>query len=224
MSSYHSSFTYLDKNSAEQGYIIAAFEPDDGFTDTFLGMDQVLEDYYDGTKKFLYGTKYNNVATIRVVLIKADGTDWTINDNRSALRWLTGSRVASWLDFYQGDKIKYSFLGTVTSSEQYKMDGRIIGISFDFTSITPWAYSQEQVFDRSIKQALLVDDNGVLIKDPVDEISISEDGILCNGAVAGVGACFCVDDDGVLYVKDVIVARIENETDDLHSYIYAYFT
>jgi hypothetical protein len=217
MASYHSSFTYLDKNSADQGYIIAAFEPDNGFKDAFLGMDQVYEDYYDGTKKFLYGTRYNSTATISIALIKANGSDWTINDNRKALRWLTGARTASWLDLYQGDKIKYSFLGTVTSPQQYKLDGRVVGLSFEFSSITPWAYSSEQVFDRSIAQALLADSDGALT---ANEISVSADGVLCNSSVPSVGACFCVDEDGVLYVEDKIVARIDNETDDLYSYTY----
>lgn len=219
MASYHSSFTYLNKNSAEQGYIIAAFEPDNGFKDTFLGMDQVYEDYYDGTKKFLYGTKYNSTAVINIALIKSDGTDWTINDNRSAMRWLTGARTASWLDLYQGDKIKYSFLGTVTNPQQYKFDGRVVGISFEFASITPWAYSEEQVFDRSIEQVLSVDSDGVLMG---NELSVSEDGVLCNGAIPGPGANFFIDDDGVIYVttEQVIYADIYNETDDLYSYIY----
>lgn len=219
MASYHSSFTYLNKNSAEQGYIIATFEPDDGFKDAFLGMDQVYEDYYDGTKKFLYGTRYNSTATINISLIKADGTDWTINDNRHALKWLTGARTASWLDLYQGDKIKYSFLGTVASPQQYKLDGRVIGISFEFASITPWAYSEEQVFDRSIEQVLTVDSDGVLMG---NELSVSEDGVLCNGSVPGPGANFFIDDDGVIYVttEKIIYADIFNETDDLYSYIY----
>lgn len=217
MASYHSSFTYLNKNSADQGYIIAAFEPDNGFKDTFLGMDQVYEDYYDGTKKFLYGTRYNTTATINIALVKADGTDWTINDNRKALKWLTGARTASWLDLYQGGKVKYSFLGTVTTPQQYKLDGRIVGISFEFASITPWAYSAEQVFNRSIKQGLFVDDEGILI---ANEISIDDDGVLCNSAVPGPGACFRIDGDGVVYVQDMIIASIDNETDDLYSYIY----
>lgn len=222
MASYHSSFTYLNKNSAEEGYIIAAFEPDNGFKDTFLGMDQVYENYYDGTKKFLYGTKYNSTATINIALVKADGTDWTIKDNRNALRWLTGARTASWLDFYQGDhneldSFKYSFLGTVTSPQQYKLDGRVIGISFEFASITPWAYSAEQVFDRSIEQALFFKEDGALT---ANEISVSSDGVLCNGAAPGPGACFCVDDNGILHVENIIIAQIDNETDDLYSYIY----
>lgn len=219
MASYHSSFTYLNKNSADQGYLIAAFEPDNGFVDTFLGMDQVYEDYYDGTKKFLYGTKYNSTATINITLIKADGTELNTADNRNMLRWLTGARTASWLDLYQGDKIQYSFLGTVGTPQQYKIDGRIVGISFEFLSITPWAYSDEQVFDRSIAQALCFDD-GILTKDPISEISVSEDGVLCNSSVPSIGACFCVDDDGILYVEDLIVALIDNKTDDLYSYTY----
>ena len=219
MASYHTSFNYLGKNSAEEGYIIAAFEPDNGFKDTFLGMDLISEDYYDGTKKFLYGTRYNSTAVVNVTIVKMDGTDWSINDNRKALKWLTGSRTASWLDLCQGDEIKYSFLGTVTAPQQYKLDGRVVGISFEFSSITPWAYSAEQVFDRSIEQALLFD-SGALYKDPINEICVSEDGVLCNGAAPGPGACFCVSDDGAVYVKDMIVARIDNETDDLYSYIY----
>jgi hypothetical protein len=219
MASYHSSFSYLGKNSAEEGYIIAAFEPDNGFKDTFLGMDQVYEDYYDGTKKFLYGTRYNTTATINITLIKASGTDWSINDNRKALKWLTGARTASWLDLYQGDEVKYSFLGTVTSPQQYKLDGRVVGLSFEFASITPWAYSAEQGLDRSIEQTLTVNSDGGLIG---KEISVSEDGVLCNGAVPGPGTNFLVDGDGSIYVttEKVIYANIFNETDDLYSYIY----
>lgn len=219
MASYHSSFSYLGKNSAEQGLIIVAFEPDNGFVDTFLGMDQIYEDYYDGSKRFLYGTKYSTMATINITVVKADGTDLTINDNRRILKWLTGARTASWLDLYQGDKIKYSFLGTVTSSQQYKLDGRVAGLQIEFSSITPWAYSAEQNFDRSIAQSLLID-NGAIVKDPIHEMCIDEDGVLCNGATPGPGACFCVTDDGILYVENIIVARIDNETDDLYSYIY----
>ena len=219
MASYYPSFTFLGKSSASYGFIVTSFEPDNGFVDTFLGMDQVSEDYYDGTKKFLYGTRYNNTANISVTMVKADGTDWSLDDNRKTLKWLTGAKTASWLDLYHGDKHIYSFLGTVSSSQQYKLDGRVIGIEFTFTSISPWAYSPELTFDRSISQALFLD-GSVLVKDPSDEISVDENGVLCNSAVPGPGANFCIDDDGILYVEDTISATIDNETDDLYSYIY----
>lgn len=217
MSSYHSSFDYLGKNSAEQGYIIAAFEPDEGFKDTFLGMDQISEDYYDGTKKFLYGTRYNSTAVINITLVKMNGTDFTVNDNRNVLRWLTGARTASWLDLYQGDKIKYSFIGTVTSSQQYKLDGRIVGIQIEFSSITPWAYSAEDGIDRSILQKISIDTDGTLIP---NEASIDANGVLCNGKFAGESECFLIDDNGVIFVSDKITANIDNKTDDPYSYVY----
>ena len=118
MSSYHSSFTYLNKNSSGEGFIIAAFEPDSGFVDTFLGMDQITTDSYDGVKKHFYGNKYNTSAEILITLVKFDGTELSMEDNRRVLRWLTGSRKASWLDFYVGDKLVYSFYGSVTSRDE----------------------------------------------------------------------------------------------------------
>ena len=67
---------------------------------------------------------------------------------------------------------------------------------------------------------MIVDTEGNLSKNPSNEISLSEDGVLCNSAVPGVGACFCITDDGILYVEDIIVALINNETDDLYTPIY----
>jgi hypothetical protein len=221
MASYHTSFTYLGKNSAEQGYIIAVFEPDEGFKDTFLGMDQISEDYYDGTKKFLYGTRYNSTATITITLIKMNGTDFTVNDNRNALRWLTGSRVASWLDLYQGDNIKYSFLGTVTSVQQYKLDGRVVGIQLEFSSITPWAFSAPQVFDCLIGQLVDIVDDGVMIKldEETEAFSIDDGGVLSFGG-SDVTKEFKVTDDGLAYIDNQYRTHIDNASDDLYTYIY----
>ena len=220
MASYHSKFIYNGEDSAKNyGLIITSFEPDNGFVDSFLSMDNVSDDYYDGTKKYNYGSKYNTQASIQITLIKHDGTDMKLNEFRSYAKWLTGARVDSWLDMYAGDSFVYSFLGKFTNLEQYKLDGRTIGIRLTFSSMSPWAYSAPQIFDRSIKQALLFE-NGILRKEPVDEMSIDSEGVLCNSRTPGPGACFCIDDNGVLYVENNIVALIDNETDDLYNYIY----
>ena len=219
MASYHNSFTYLNKNSADEGFIIASFEPDSGFKDAFLGMDQVSEDYYDGTKTFLYGTKYNTKATISITLIKSDGSEFTISDNRRALRWLTGARVASWLDLYQGETIKYSFLGTMTTPQQYKMDGRVIGLSVEFQSLSPWAFSAPQVFDCSIWQLLDIDDNGVLYKGESSVPLGVHDGVLSVSSV-DQGNYFNITDDGIVYIDNRYRTMIDNQSDDLYTYIY----
>ena len=111
MSSYHTSFTYKEKNSFDEGYIIVAFEPDNGFKSSFLTMENISDNYYDGTKRFDYSSKYTSQSEVQITLIKKDGTDMSVKDFRSCAKWLTGARTNSWLDMCVGDTIIYSFLG-----------------------------------------------------------------------------------------------------------------
>lgn len=220
MSSYHSSFGYLGKNSSDEGFRIAAFESDNGEYDTFLSMDQVYTDSNDGTRRNLYGLKYNAVATINITIIKKDGSDLSVADNRRALRWLTGRRQASWLDFYENDTIVYSFLGSVIDVKQQKMDARVVGLIITFESLHPWAYSTVQPLDTDVGQAMLelnndrsiykggeapylnIDENGVLYNDDENEHSIFNDTV-----------------EGVIYNDSSVRLLVDNQTDDLYSYI-----
>ena len=280
MASYHSSFSYNDKNSAKDyGLIITAFEPDNGFVDSFLSMDNISDDYFDGTKRFDYGSRFNTSANIQITAIKKDGSDMTLDEFRCYAKWLTGAKIDSWLDMYDknyvtdvlshvgdgvtnefkttypysvaivtidGERVSeyvrnhntntlsfvktpangsvieisetppvYSFLGKFLNMEQYKFDGRTIGFRITFSSVSPWAYSAPQVFDRSIKQSLLIE-NGILQKDPADEMFVDENGIL----YPAPGSSFSIDKDGVLYIENNLTAEITNETDDLYNYIY----
>ena len=217
MSSYHTSFSYNNKKSLEDyNLMIVAFEPDNGFTDSFLSMDNISDDYYDGTKRFDYGSKYNTSAEIKITVIKKGGGDMRLNEFRSYAKWLTGARVNSWLDMYVGDTIVYSFLGKFINLEQYKLDARTVGFRATFSSVSPWAYSAPQDFGCSLTQILFLD-NGVLRKDPDDSMSIDESGVLYNST----GACFCINDDGVVYIEsEEVTAKINNASDDLYSYIY----
>ena len=218
MSLYYHNFKYLNQNSMDKGLIVASFDPDSGFVDSFLSMEPIQDDYYDGTKKFDYGARYDKTAKIEITVIKSDGSDFSLAETRSLSKWLTGSRINSWLDVGPSqDNIKYSFLGRVTNLKPRKLDGRTTGFMIEFTSISPWAYSAEEELDRSIAQKLSIDENGILV---ANEMSVDNNGILCNGAVPGPGACFLVDDIGAIYVENKIVALINNETDDLYSYIY----
>ena len=226
MSSYHSSFTYLNKNSRDEGFIIASFSPDDGETDSFLGMDQIYTDNYDGTERNLYGSKYNAVATISITLIKSDGTEFSVADNRRVLKWLTGNRTASWLDLYEGNEIKYSFFCNTTEVQQYKQDARVIGITAVFTSIHPWAWSAPQSFDCYIGEEMLnVDDNGVLYKEYGDSpaLGIDENGVVFNDTVDETRT-FNITASGVIYNDKIIDLEIDNQSDDLYSYIYLTMT
>jgi hypothetical protein len=220
LSLYYNNFKYLDKNSIDQGLIVASFEPDDGFTDSFLSMEPIQEDYYDGTKVFDYGARYNTTAVINITVIKANGSDFSLADTRSLSRWLTGSRINSWLDVGPSkDDIKYSFLGRVTDLQPRKMDGRTTGFQIVFTSVSPWAFSAPQSFDCTIGQLIDIEDDGVVIKSGEDASAFGIDnGVLC--VSNDVGNYFNITEDGVAYIDNMYRTTIDNKSDDLYTYIY----
>ena len=224
MASYHSSFSYNGINSAkDMGLIIAAFESntDNGLTDTFLSMDIMSDDYYDGTKRYTYNSRYNTQATITMTVVKNNGKDFSLQQVRSCLKWLTGAKIDSWLDMYNGDEIKYSFLGRVTNVQNYKLDARIVGLTITFTSVSPWAFSAPQTFDCRIYQLMNIDSNGVLQKGGSDTTSlgVTSDGVLCVSSV-DEGSYFNISSYGSAYLDTLYRTKIDNQSDDLYTYIY----
>ena len=144
MSSYHSSFKYLDKKSDEDfGWIIVHFDPDNGETDSYLSQEQIYSDSYNGTKRTLYGTKYNSVANVKITVIKQDGSDFTLQECRNAYKWLTGNPDAEWMDLYVGNEVKYRLLCTIQDVKPQKLDARTVGLNIYCESLSPWAYSHQ---------------------------------------------------------------------------------
>ena len=224
MASYHSSFTYNGLNSAkDMGLIIAAFasDTDNGLTDTFLSMDISSDDYYDGTKRYTYNSRYNTQATVTITVVKNNGKDFSLQQVRSCLKWLTGAKTDSWLDMYNGDEIKYSFLGRVTNVQNYKLDARIVGLIITFTSVSPWAYSAPQVFDCSIYQLIDITEEGVLLKGGDNAVPLGTDseGVLSVSYLDN-NNYFNITDDGVAYIDNSYRTVIDNQSDDLYTYIY----
>ena len=221
MSSYYPSFNYKGLNSLKDKHLIVThFDADSGEHDSFLGMDTVYTDRFDGTRRLDYGAKYNNVAVIKITVMKYNGSDFTVEEVRDFLRWTTGSRQNSYLDLLTGDAVKFSFLGRVTNAYQQKLDARTIGMAIEFTSVSPWAYSSMQVTQCSFGQALSVDGDGTLSKgDGPAFLDIDSDGILYNGTDGGTGL-FNVTLDGVVHIDNSVKLLINNESDDLYSYIY----
>ena len=219
MSSYYPSFSYTAPNGIkynsykDKNLIVVHFESgDSGEVDTFLGMEPVYADNVYGTRRFDYGAKYNNVAVIRISVMKADGKDFTVAEVRDFLRWTTGSRTTSYLDLMDGEDVKASFLGRVTAVYQQKLDARIVGFVIEHTSVSPYAYSPIQHIGCSFTQKLSVDEDGVLIKDE-GILNIDGNGVLINGA-------FDITDNGEMHIDNSVVIKIFNDTDDLSDYVY----
>lgn len=170
MSMYYASFTYLNRNSVDEGWVITHFEgdSDSGEMDTFLSTSTVGTDNYNGTKRTMYGSKYNNETTLKVTVIKQDGSDFGLVDTREALKWLTGAQQNSWMYLYVGDedreeegenvgsKARFRVLGHVQDVKQYKMDARVVGLVIYFESASPWAYSLPQVTNEYVTGEKLI--------------------------------------------------------------------
>lgn len=151
MAVYNTNFTYKNHTPLEFGLIAGVFNPNNGESDSFLTMEASMTPNFDGTKNFDYGAKYSSVATLVVSLIKSNNAIFTVEETRSVLKWLTGTRVASELAFYdKEDNIIYSFLGRFVDVKLQKMDARIIGIVGTFTATSPWAYSAVQTITKTI--------------------------------------------------------------------------
>lgn len=213
MSSYHSNFEYLNKNSNDDFHLlITHFDADEGETDSYLSQEQVYTDSYNGTRRMLYGTKWDAVANIRITVIKQNRSDFSLSECRKIYQWLTGNPSASWLNLYAGGNLQYSFLCTCQDVKPQKLDARTIGLNIYFESVSPWAYSPEQKASCSFRQSLSIDKN-VLFKEG-QGLYVTNDGVLTNG----INTSFDID-DGVVYVDNSINLSIDNLTDDLYSYV-----
>lgn len=224
MSSYYPSFQYRGLNSLkDKNLIVVAFDPDQGEMDTFLGMEAIYTDKFDGSRRLDYGAKYNNVSLIKISVIKCNMSDFTMAEVRDFLKWTTGARQVSYLDMMIDDEIKFSLLGRVVNAYQQKLDARTVGMAIEFESVSPWAYSPVQTISCSFGGTLTVDTNGVVMKKSSQNtaLGISKNGTLSNGPASSDtgGGVFKITSDGAIYIDNTTSIRIDNPTDDLDSFI-----
>lgn len=143
MSCYYTSFTHLDKNSQDFGLIITHIGSgyDDGEVDSALSLDPVYRDNYRGTRRTMYGTKYNSVYELAITVVKSNYENFNMQEVRNINRWLTGAQQYSWTDLYIEDNVACRLHGYVKDIKPYKMDSRIIGLVIYMESSSPWCYS-----------------------------------------------------------------------------------
>lgn len=148
---YHPKVEFRGRSNDDENLIVATFDPDSGEIDSYLSMEPVYTDSYDGTIRTDYGAKYNDVARPSVTFIDPDGEDIQPFKVRSVLKWLTGSKQSAWLNVYNldGEPI-CSYLGRFTDVKLQKMDARVVGIRAEFTANSPWAYSDIKTVSMKI--------------------------------------------------------------------------
>lgn len=126
-----------------------SFGSENGASSSFLNREAISTEVYDGSRKFIHGSKYTDSATPRFTLIKQNFGDFSLEENRRVLSWLTSNSNPSWLEVYQDDSnvLSYRYFCVVTNVEQYKLsNGRVVGYEFEIFSDSPYAWSRQFIY------------------------------------------------------------------------------
>ena len=147
-------FKYNDYSSQDFDLLCdISFESDDGDSESFLNREAVASEVYNGTLRRVHNFKYTDVFAPRISLIKNTFDDFTEDEVRRVLSWLTSSVTPKFLTAYYDDSEVASFeiLGAPTSIELHKLaNNRIVGIVFTFESSAPYAFSPIQTIEKDI--------------------------------------------------------------------------
>lgn len=132
-----------------------SFDSDNGEIETYLGREAIVSETYNGALKRGYTYKWSESLSLTLTFIKDNFEEFTYEENRRILKWLTSKQTASFLDVYTDDSdiIAYSVLGNFVTINQYKLSNdRIVGYTAIFESLTPYAFSRLHTIDKTIAQ------------------------------------------------------------------------
>lgn len=162
-----------------------AFDSDNGETSTFLNREAVVSETYDGRYKRVHSYKYNESFSPKFTFMKKNFENFTIEEVRQVIKWLTSTDTTALLDVYYDDSevVSWSAIGGWTEISTYKFaNNRTVGIVATFESITPYALSDLYTVNKTITSAT---NNKITINIDTDDnspvcprITIKEKGII----------------------------------------------
>lgn len=142
MSVYHPIIRFKEKTNYDFELSVQHFDADLGEVESYLTMEPIYTETFDGELRNDFGAKYTDVARPVVTFVESDGSNITPYKVRSVLRWLTGAKDVSFMDICDENGVSVcAYIGRFTDVKLYKIDARTVGIVAYFTSISPFAYS-----------------------------------------------------------------------------------
>ncbi len=146
-----------------------AFDSDNGESSTYLSREAVVSESYDGRYNRVHTYKYGELFAPKFTFMKKDFSNFTIDEVRKVLKWLTSTSQATLLDVYYDDSnvVSWSAIGGWTEINLYKLsNNRTVGITATFEAITPYAMSDLYTMTKTISTS---DDNTIVIDIDTDE-------------------------------------------------------
>lgn len=145
-----------------------AFDSDNGETSTFLNREAVVSETYDGRYKRVHRYKYNESFSPKFTFIKKDFGNFTMEEVRQVIKWLTSTDATALLDVYYDDSnvVAWSAIGGWTEISTYKLaNNRTVGIVAIFEAVTPYAMSDLYTVTKTITST----DNKITINIDTDD-------------------------------------------------------
>ena len=124
-----------------------SFDSDSGETSTYLNREAVVSETYDGRRKYVGRYKYNESFSPKFTFVKKNFGDFTQEEVRQVLKWLTSKDTTAVLDvFYDhaddSETVDWAAIGGWTEVSTYKLaNNRTVGIVATFEAVTPFAMS-----------------------------------------------------------------------------------
>lgn len=130
-----------------------AFESDSGEVSTYLTREAVASESYRGEFKRIHNFKYTETFNPKFTFIKNNFGDFSTEEIRKVLRWLTSGANASFLTVFKDDSNvdHFDILGGFSEVSLYKLgNGRCVGIVATFESAHPYAFSPLYTYSQSV--------------------------------------------------------------------------
>lgn len=136
-----------------------AFDGDHGETSSFLNREAVATDSYRGDYRRIHNFKWNEFFAPKFTFIKRDFGDFSAEDYRRLMSWLTSKSTTSVLTAYRDDSevVEFECIGGWTEIQAYKIaNHRTVGVTAVFESIAPWALSPVKTITQTIAQPTIL--------------------------------------------------------------------
>ena len=130
-----------------------SFESDDSEVNTYLTREAVASESHRGEFKRIHQFKYTETFNPKFTFIKDGFGDFSTEEIRKILRWLTSGASASVLSVFRDDDNADGFeiFGGFSEVSLYKLgNGRCVGIVATFESTHPYAFSPLYTYTQSV--------------------------------------------------------------------------
>lgn len=133
-----------------------AIDGDNGEVQTFLNRESVASESYDGRYKRIYQFKYSETFSPKFTFFKKDFSEFSMEDVRAVLKWLTSKDTTALLEVYYDDSnvVTWASIGGWIEPQTYKLaNNRTIAITATWDSIMPFALSDLYTVTKTISDA-----------------------------------------------------------------------